>query len=35
VGTAVYAAGLYLMKIEEFQWLVAAFRKKLRKGGDA
>ncbi|MBP1743671.1 MAG: integral rane protein MviN [Firmicutes bacterium] len=32
VGTAVYAAGLHLMKIEEFQWLAGALRKKLRKG---
>jgi putative peptidoglycan lipid II flippase len=32
VGTAVYAAGLYLMKIEEFQWLTDVLRKKLRKG---
>lgn len=35
VGTAVYAAGLHLMKIDEFQWLADVFRKKLRKGGEA
>lgn len=35
VGITVYAAGLHLMKIEEFQWLAASFTKKLRKGGEA
>jgi len=35
VGTGVYAAGLHLMKVEEFQWLAGTFTKKLRKGEEA
>jgi putative peptidoglycan lipid II flippase len=33
VGTVVYAAGLQLMKVEEFQWFAGKFVKKLSKGG--
>jgi len=35
VGTGGYAAGLHLMKVEEFQWLAGTFTKKLRKGEEA
>lgn len=35
LGTGVYAAGLHLMKVEEFQWLAGTFSKKLRKGEEA